>query len=81
MLPYLVSEIDVQEVVGYWPEKWHEPMTLNVGTRKVIEISTAQKRKDASQKAVCTLAKKNKKEVAKATAKKEQMEKECAAKE
>lgn len=41
LLSYLVSDTDVQEVVGYQPIEWREPTTLDVGTSKGTEISAA----------------------------------------
>lgn len=77
----MVSEIDVQEVVGYWPEEQREPITLDVGTIKGAVSSVAQKQNDAAQKAARALAKQKKKEATKVVVEKECMEKEDTAKE
>ena len=80
-IAYLVSEKDVQEVVAYWPLKWHEPTMVDVGTKKDGESFVAQKQKESTQKAMRTLTEQNKKEVAKVAEKNARMEKECTAKE
>lgn len=54
-IPYLVSNIGVQEIMGSWPVEWHEPMKLSVGTSKgaesfVVKSTAVQKCKEEKPK-------------------------------
>jgi len=55
----------VQEILVSWPTKWRAPSKLEVGTSIGVEISVAQKRKEAAKIVMPTLAEKKKKEATK----------------
>jgi len=40
--PYLVTDTDIQEVVGKWPSEWWQPSDLGTRTNMVKEISFTQ---------------------------------------
>lgn len=81
-LSYLVSEKDIQEIVGIWPAEWHKAMERGAETSKSTKRFVAQKRKDVAQKVAQALVEQKRKEVvAKAATKKESTTKVQAEKE